>query len=170
MTDAEICRTSTRERDGRSLPTKTLHLTPSRSWTRFPTTCEWSLSWLQHIAGSTRMKFVMTRQHVAVCSTRRSLVRTNQLEGYVRTVWRKGRTTLLHLCEGNMYRMWIWLVSSALDPVEGNVWTAHTQQSSLVDANELPLLSALSGWWQRCCQSWWRTDTWLGEWVFLAFF
>ena len=39
---------------------------------------------------------------------------------------RKDRTTLLHLGESDVIHVRIWLVSSALDSVEGRVWTAHT--------------------------------------------
>ena len=39
---------------------------------------------------------------------------------------RKGKTTLLHPCGSDMNHVRIWLVSSALDSVEGRSWTART--------------------------------------------
>ena len=45
---------------GRLLPTKSLHLTWTSSRSRFPTTCEWSPSWLQHVAGTTRRSLMMS--------------------------------------------------------------------------------------------------------------
>ena len=55
----------------------------------------------------------------------------------------EGRTTVLHPCESDMIHVRIWLVSSALESVEGCVWTAHTKQSHLVDAIIFPLISPL---------------------------
>ena len=47
-------------------------------------------------------------------------------EGEIRTVLRKGSTTLQHPCESDMIHVRIWLVSSALESVESRVWTTQT--------------------------------------------
>ena len=54
----------------------------------------------------------------------------------------RGRTTLLHPCESDMIHVRIWLVSSALESVEGRVWSAHTTITSR-GCQHFSLLSAL---------------------------
>ena len=55
---------------------------------------------------------------------------------------KEGRTTLLHPCESDVNHVRIWLVSSAMDSVEGRVWTAHTTIKSR-GCQRFALLSAL---------------------------
>ena len=47
-----------------------------------------------------------------------------------------------YFCESEMNHVRFWLVSSALDSVEGRVWTAHTTITSR-GCQHFPLLSAL---------------------------
>ena len=70
-----------------------------------------SITFMNAFPVDLRMKFGMTRQHVAVCSTRRSLVSN----------WSAGRNRADRVKEeqNNVFHVRIWLVSSALDTVEG---------------------------------------------------
>ena len=76
-----------------------------------------------------RMKSVMTPTRCRF-STSKSGDELISMKGNFQTARRKGRTTSPHPCQSDMNHVRIWLVSSALESVEGRVWAAHTTITS----------------------------------------